>query len=152
MYAWSVGKKIILSPMIKIWGEQLLFDLYYDIAYKYIYYFKKMRQIQTIKNPITGTEVHQYTVHEYNTRSKSPQYLSSWNHKLPSYTRNIPRGWTITTITRTYKINHDITSSQITTGMRLYGMCTRKQYILIYIPVPMTCVCIWDYLRRHWYT
>ena len=101
-----------------------------------------MRQIQTIKNPITGIEVHQYTVHEYNTRSKSPQYLSYWNHKLHSYMRNFPWELTITTINRTYHINYGITPSQITTGMRLSGMCTRKFYIHIYILVHMTSMCI----------
>ena len=66
---------------------------------------------------------------------KSPQYLSSWNNKSPSYMRNIPWKWVITTIIRTYHIDHDIKGSQIITGTRLSGMCTRKQYILIYIPV-----------------
>ena len=57
---------------------------------------------------------------------KYPEYLSSRNRKLPSYTRNIPWERTITTITRTYQIEYDIRSIQIITGTVSSGICSIK--------------------------
>ena len=37
MYEWRTGKKILLTPIIRMCGEQLLFELYFDIVYKYTY-------------------------------------------------------------------------------------------------------------------
>ena len=74
MYAWLIGKKIILYPMIRMWGEQLLFGLYYTFLYYYNQYCNNVRKIQTMWNTITGTEVHQYIVPKYNNREEiSPQ-------------------------------------------------------------------------------
>ena len=47
-------------------GYQLLFYLYYYIACKYTYYCNNMTVIQIIYTNITGTEVHQCMVPEYN--------------------------------------------------------------------------------------
>ena len=63
MYEWLTGKNILLSP-------QLLFGLYYDFVCKSTCYCKNVRQIQIILTPITGTEVHQYMVPEYNIREE----------------------------------------------------------------------------------
>ena len=37
MHEWWTGKNIILSPIIKIGVEQLLFELYFDTVYKSTY-------------------------------------------------------------------------------------------------------------------
>ena len=56
--------------MIIMWGEQLLFGLYYDFLYKYTYYCNKVIQPHRIYTPITGIEVHQYMVPKYNIREE----------------------------------------------------------------------------------
>ena len=81
---------------------------------------------------------------------KDTQYLSSCNHKLSSYKRSVTWESTITNITRTYQINYDVISSQITTVMRVSSMCTRKWYTHTYIPVNMTYVCGCYLLSTYW--
>ena len=63
-------KENLLYPMIIMWGEKLLFELYCDIVYKYTYYCNNMRLIHIMETPITGIEAHQYNVPEYNTISE----------------------------------------------------------------------------------
>ena len=56
--------------MIRMWGEQLNFELYYGFVHKSTYYHNNVRQLQIMQSPITGTEVHQYMVPEYKIREE----------------------------------------------------------------------------------